>query len=328
MAGYEKINNVKSFLKSERTVEQIAEYIGRGNRTVFRYLELLRNEKCGLRSRKFCGQTFFTIQTEEKTSFNQDAVKQLERIKRNMSENSSADVKNRKLVDKLIEALRVTNPDEFKPEAITTDRDLVLDYGPFSDNKIQDSLVNKLLDAIHKNLKVKINYRHSTANDKVESLELNPVKVVMRIDTLYLIAADDESAENFLYKNYLVENIQSVTVMNVPVVSNLKFDLQAHYKYTFGKYTNQNLMPENITLMIKPESAWLTTQFKKSHFSPAVNVYKDKNKNDLVDMKIRVTPDFKSWLLGILPDVQIIKPESLKKDMMALLKKTLDEMQA
>jgi len=325
MAGYEKINNVKSFLKSERTVEQIAEYIGRGNRTVFRYLQLLRDEKCGLRSRKSCGQTFFTIQTEEKTSFNQDAVKQLEKIKRNMSETSPSDMKNRKLVDKLIEAMRVTDPDDFKPEAISTDRDLVLDYGPFCDNKIQDAIVNRLLDAIHKNLKVKINYRHSTASDKTEVLEVSPVKVILRIDTVYLIAADSSFEEKEIFKNYLVENIQSVVVTNTPVIPNLKFDPQIHYRYTFGKYTQQ-IPPEEITLMIKPESAWLTTQFKKSHFSPPVNVYKDKNKNDLVDLKIRVTPDFKSWLMGVLPDVQIVKPESLKKEMKSLLKKTLEEM--
>ena len=141
MAGYEKINTVKDLLKKEMTVNQLAVAIGRGPRTVFRYLELLRNENCGLRSHKKDGETVWVIQPEERTNFNQDIVKQLEKIKKNSSDSSPADMKNRKLLDKLIESLQVTNPDEFKPEAITTDRDLVLDYGPFSDEKLQDAIV-------------------------------------------------------------------------------------------------------------------------------------------------------------------------------------------
>lgn len=325
MAGYMNINKVKDFLKSERTVDQIAEYIGRGNRTVFRYLQLLREEKCGLRSRKVENQTFFTIQPEEKASFNQETIKQLERIKKNMSDLTPSDLKNRKLVDKLIETMRVTDPDEFKPEAVSTDRDIILDYGPFCDNKIQDSMVNKILDAIHRGLKIKISYKRSTTSDKVETLELSPVKVILRIDTMYLVAADDSFVEDQVFKNFLVENIQSIIVTNNPVIPNLKFDPQIHYRYTFGKYTSM-VVPEEITLLIKPESAWLTTQFEKSHFSPPAVVRKDRNKNDLVDLKIRITPDFKSWLMGVLPHVQILKPESLKKEMKAMLKKTLDEM--
>ena len=62
MAGYQKINTVKDLLKKEMTVNQLAEAIGRGPRTVFRYLELLRNENCGLHSHKKNGETVWVIQ--------------------------------------------------------------------------------------------------------------------------------------------------------------------------------------------------------------------------------------------------------------------------
>ena len=76
MAGYEKISTVKDLLKQEMTVSQLAVALGRGPRTVFRYLELLRNENCGLRSHKKNGETVWVIQSEEKTNFNQEIVKQ------------------------------------------------------------------------------------------------------------------------------------------------------------------------------------------------------------------------------------------------------------
>lgn len=323
MAGYEKINTVKELLKREMTVNQLAAAIGRGPRTVFRYLNLLRSENCGLHTKKHDGETFFVIQTEEKVSFNQAVVRQLEKIKKNMSENSSSDIKNRKLLDKLVEALQVTDPDEFKPEAITTDRDLVLDYGPFSDNKIQDVMVNKILDAIHKKLRIRITYAHTREDKGTEAIEVSPVKVIMRMDTTYLIAADETFEQNGIFKNYLVEHISNVTILAKPVVEGLLFDPTVHYKYTYGKYTTQDV-PQEVTLLLKKD--WLKAQFEKSHFNPPVTIRKDKNKNCLVDMKIRLTPDFKSWLMGILPDVQIVKPESLKKELKELLKKTLAEM--
>lgn len=322
MAGYEKINTVKDLLKREMTVSQLATAIGRGPRTVFRYLELLRSENCGLHSHKRNGETVWVIQTEEKMNFNQGAVKQLEKIKKNMSEATPANVKNRKLLDKLIEALQTTNPDEFKPEAITTDRDLVLDYGPFSDNKIQDVMVNKLLDAIHKKLKIRVTYSHA-GDKKVETMELSPVKVIMRIDTLYLVAADETYAQKNVFKNYLVENISNVTLTNKPIEDNLVFDAATHYKYTFGKYTKSDPV-QSVSLLIK--DGWLKNQFEKSHFNPPVVLRRDSGKRDVVDMKIRVTPDFKTWLLGMLPHVQILKPESLRDEMKKLLKDTLEEM--
>ena len=148
-AGYEKISEVKALLKEYRTIEEIAASIGRGTRTAFRYIEYLKKENCGLRKGKNDrGQTAFKIQLEEQVSFNQNSVKQLEKIKKNMLGTTPADVKNRKLIDKLIAAMQTTNPDDFKPEAITTDRDLVLDYGPWSDNKIHLSNQKKMMEPI------------------------------------------------------------------------------------------------------------------------------------------------------------------------------------
>ena len=325
-AGYEKINEVKALLKDYRTIEEIATHIGRGTRTAFRYIEYLKKENCGLRKGKnMLNQTAFKIQVDEQVSFNQESVKQLEKIKKNMQGATPADVKNRKLIDKLISAMQTTNPDEFKPEAISTDKDLILDYGPWSDDKIQDNFVNKVLEAIHNGVKIRINYRHATSGKEDMVVEVTPVKVVMRIDTVYIIAADDTFAETNILKMYMLENVSNITVTNKLAQSGIFFDERTYYKFSYGKYIGKDA-PQEISLMIKPGSEWLKTQFEKSHFNPPAIVRKDKNRNDIVDLKLRLTPDFKAWLLGVLPVVKILKPESLKKEMKDLLKKTLSEM--
>ena len=46
----------------------------------------------------------------------------------------------------------------------------------------------------------------------------------------------------------------------------------------------------------------------------------------IVDMKIRVTPDFESWLMGVASDVRILKPASLRETIKQKMKKALADM--
>lgn len=321
--GYEKINLIKGLLKTKMTVEQLASVLGCGTRTVFRHLDVLAKENCGLRkSKEPGGPMYYVIQTNEEVNFNQNIVKQLEKIKKNMSGSNAQDIKNLKLVDKIIEQLGVTNPDDFKPEAITTDPDYILDYGPFSDNKLQSTNINKVLKAIHEQFKVKISYRPSSHAAEPSTFELRPVKIIMRMDTLYLIAADESFEETGVFKNFLFENIISVQETNT-AFQKIAFDAAVHYKYTFGKYTSLAKF-EDVSLLVK--NKWLQTQFERSHFTPEATRRMDRDGNMIVDLKLRLTPDFKTWLLGVSPDVKILKPASLKEEIKEMLKKTLAEM--
>lgn len=322
--GYEKINAIKSKLKVKQTVNSLAYLMGCGPRTIFRHLEVINDENCGLRKFKENGETFYVIQTDKEANFNQDVVKQLEKIKKNLSETSAADIKTTKLLDKLIKVMQTTDPEDFKPDAITTDPDYVLDYGPFSDDKLNSTHVNKVLKAIHEGFAIKIQYSHATDHSAVidENKEVFPVKVIMRMDTLYLIAGEEDDKGNQVFKNYLFEQIKNVQETN-HAVPKFVFDAATHYKYAFGKYTGKD-KPEDITLEIR--NRWLQTQFERSHFNPAISKRYDKNKNMIVDMKLRITPDFVSWLMGVATDVRILKPASLKETVKQKLKDALSEM--
>lgn len=324
--GYEKINAIKNKLKVKQTVNGLAKLMNCGPRTIFRHLEVIGEENCGLRKFKENGETFYIIQTDKEANFNQEVVKQLEKIKKNLPANAAPEIKTVKLLDKVIKTMQTTNPEDFKPEAISTDPDYVLDYGPFSDDKLQDTMVNRVLKAIHEGFAIKIQYCHATEHSGIseEIKEVNPVKVIMRVDTLYLIAGEEDEKGNQTFKNYLFEQIKSVQETN-HAMPKFVFDAATHYKYAFGKYTGTG-KPEDISLEIR--NKWLQTQFERSHFNPEISKRYDKNKNMIVDMKLRITPDFKTWLMGVAGDVRILKPASLKEDVKQLLKKALAEMDA
>ena len=322
--GYEKINAIKNKLKVKQTVNSLAYLMNCGPRTIFRHLEVIANENCGLRKFKENGETFYIIQSDKEVTFNQDVVKQLEKIKKNLPATSAPEIKTVKLLDKLIKTMQTTNPEDFKPDAISTDPDYVLDYGPFSDDKLQDTMVNRVLKAIHDGFAIKIQYSHATNHSSVpEEVKLvNPVKVIMRMDTLYLIAGEEDEKGNQIFKNYLFEQIKNVQETN-RAMPKFVFDAATHYKYAFGKYTGKD-KPEDITLEVR--NKWLQTQFERSHFNPEITRRYDKNKNMIVDMKLRITPDFVSWLMGVATDVRILKPASLKETVKQKLKDALSEM--
>ena len=324
--GYEKINAIKSKLKVKQTVNGLAKLMNCGPRTIFRHLEVISEENCGLRKFKEHGETFYIIQTDKEANFNQEVVKQLEKLKKHLPAKAAPEIKTVKLLDKVIKTMQTTNPEDFKPEAISTDPDYVLDYGPFSDDKLQDTMVNRVLKAIHEGFAIKIQYVHATDHSGIseETKEVNPVKVIMRVDTLYLIAGEEDEKGNQTFKNYLFEQIKSVQETN-HAMPKFIFDATMHYKYAFGKYTSSD-KPEDISLEIR--NKWLQTQFERSHFNPGISKRYDKNKNMIVDMKLRITPDFKTWLKGVAGDVRILKPASLKEEVKQLLKQPLAEMDA
>lgn len=323
--SYQKINDLKAKLKTKMTVKQLAASLGCGTRTIFRHLDVVENEHCGLRKFKEGNETYYIIQTDDKVDFNQDMVKSLERVKKGMSPTDPSDIKSIKLLNKVIGALQFKNPEDFKPEAISMDPDYILDYGPFCDNKLQDTMVNKVLKAIHGGFKIRMNYRHSSKQQNSGWIEVCPVKVVMRMDTLYLIGVE-YGEESKIYKNYLFENIIGIVETNTPFVKD-DFSAKDYYKYTFGKWNSVD-NPQDVSLLIKAESKWLQTQFEKSHFNPAVQMRSDKDKNMIVDMKLRITPDFETWLMGISTEIRILKPASLKESIKEKLKKALAEMDA
>ncbi|MCF0222379.1 MAG: WYL domain-containing protein [Fibrobacter sp.] len=324
--SYQKINDLKAKLKTKMTVNQLADALNCGPRTVFRHLEVVSKENCGLHRFKEDGETYYIIRTEGEANFNQGMVKQLEKIKKAMSPSSPSENKSIKLLDKVIDALQNTNQEDFKPEAVSLDPDYILDYGPFSDHKLQDAMVNKVLKAIHGGFKIRMNYRHSADDSTSGWIEVCPVKIIMRIDTMYLIVLETAEDGSQRYKNYMFENILSVSETNTPFAK-VDFNAMDHYKYTFGKWTSIGPF-EDVSLCIKAEANWLQNQFRKSHFNPEIASRYDKEKNMIVDMKLRITPDFVTWLLGVSTDLRILKPAHLRKTVKEKLQQALSEIEA
>ena len=93
--GYEKINKIKCKLRVPMTVQMLAQAMDCGPRTIFRHLNALEQENCGLHKFKKDGETFYVIQTEQKVDFNQKIVKQLEKLKKDEAKRKEKENRSR-----------------------------------------------------------------------------------------------------------------------------------------------------------------------------------------------------------------------------------------
>ena len=133
-------------------------------------------------------------------------------------------------------------------------------------------------------------------------------------DEKYYLVAYDEGAEKI--KNFRVDKMQDVTVINEPRVANElvdKFDPAAYSKKIFGMYGG---VEELVTLECREHLAGPVIDrfgteplFTKTDFGFKLSV------------RVMVSPTFFSWVLGFCEDMRIIAPESVKEEFKRNLQK-------
>jgi len=324
MAGkstYKKLNELKNRLldyKHPATVQELAEFMDCNTRTIFRHLNTLEIENCGLKKTKDSPYRYYLLPTQPKRP--ESLIKGLESINELLT--ASAEVTYAKLLRKVISHFKGNDEDmEFVNGGINLDEDFIVDLGPFSEfdpksrnYEAQEHNVDKFLDAIKKRIQLNVTYE-TAYSGTVQEMCIKPMKLILRIGTLYLACLNEANETKLL----AVRRIKRFSTTG-KYFAEIPFDAKEYYKYCYGKFgssSESNFPKIKFTLAVK--SPWLQTQINESHFNPPVKI---KKQNPMtVEFVLYDTPDMRSWLLSILPDVEIIEPQKLKDSMKELLKK-------
>lgn len=313
---YEKLTQLKMRLSPPNkpaTLRELADYMGRDQRTIYRYIETLEAENCGLKQEKKTKRFFIQA----------SAVKRPEAIIRGLKSalkvlDSVGTTAHGKNVKKAIEYLcgDETVDSETMSHAISVDNDFIVDLGPFSEYSenmsFREAEIDKMLEAIKSRARLLITYLPAKEGDPEEKLDVNPLKLVLRIDTLYLIAVSDGIVKHFAVRR--IKNFRRTGGFFPP----MDFDYRNLYRNCFGKFSGASY--SKIKLVMDVKSPWLVKQFREAHFNPPVKIRKQDPMT--VELNVYDTPDFEAWLLGVLPDVKIREPESLKEKLREKLKES------
>lgn len=318
---YEKLTRIKARLSPPNqpaSLAELAEYMDCNERSVYRYIDVLRAENCGLKQEKHSPRRYFIQPPAAKRP---EAIIRGLKSAQKVLERAGVSAVQGKNIERAIHHLSGESIPETEVvnHAMNVDEDFIFDLGPFSEydenRPNRDSNVDKLLDAIKMRAKLMVTYT-AAHNAQEEKMEICPLKLILRIDTLYLVTRLNEQIKLLAVRR--IKNFHKTGAYFPP----FEFDYKNLYLNCFGKFSgiSSSMNYAKIKLVMTVEDPWLQAQFYESHFNPPVKIRQQKPM--VVELNLFDTPDLKSWLLGILPSVKIQGPASLKKELRELLKKS------
>lgn len=166
------------------------------------------------------------------------------------------------------------------------------------------SLFVKIIQAINKKELVQISYLKD--NSKEENIKiLTPLLLNRTGRNLYLLAFESDNEEEV--RVYLLEKIKSIEFLKRKTSIKKIPDISELFKYNWGIYTGGDI--ENVILKFHKE---VSNRIKNKFFieSQQIMEYDD---GCVLEMKVKISEELISWIMGWGNLVEVIEPLSLKE---------------
>lgn len=174
----------------------------------------------------------------------------------------------------------------------------------------REPLVRTISIAWKERRRIRVRYRK--LNGEATIRVLDPLGLVLRGDHVLLIARDAQRA----IRRYRLDRVLAVTALKErfsrPPAETVARDL-AH---RWGIWIDEQAQPEQVRLRVRDGFAVLVQHFRL-HASQELGP--DRDGWQEVTFHLCVCPEFKSWILGLLPHVQIVEPEGLRTELRSIV---------
>lgn len=313
---YDKLNRLKECLASGPvTVQELCVSTGCNQRTLYRHLESLEAANCGLRKQKAEGKVCRYFIEASAPSVPPALVSGLQKMQKELA--FGGNHRHAKIIPSVLAYLQPEKPAGTLPEAITLDSRFELDHGPLSEYASSADKVERLLAAVHTGKVLSIQYEHRDGS--MERIEFQPYHVVLRVGRLYLLGARE--GKNTV--ECLVVGRVKMSTATARFFTRPDFDVQEYYKYCFGQWVPRQKGEKPLTIVLAPRNAWGRLLFAESHFNPPAKI-RDTREGVRVELKLYNTPDLRKWLLGLMPEVEVLEPAGLRQELRKLAKEAFD----
>lgn len=312
MANYSKIKKLKNYLRQSRNLEDIANHLNVSSRTAYRYIDILKDEL--ILDESTSDNKLYKVKSEKNTLLSHNELKTLEGTIQQLSD--QGDLESSKQMSELVKRLqKAENNNSTELNLLGPNKYFEIINSPFSSNRLstQSKSVKTLQRAMENFQTVKIRYHSLSQYEKGKEGKLSevaPYKIVLRSGRLYLIAKPTDLLAKDSARIYLFSRIRQIqsTSNYFTQISKLKID--DFYKYTFGQWAAHNEEPQKITL--HTQEVWLKRHIEESHFNPKANIIADPQGGWNIQLKLYITQDFVSWIVGNTPEIFVKEPEALR----------------
>lgn len=309
----EKIKHLESLFLNGKvlTLSDIAEELAIEIRSAFRYL--IRLEKMGYTIQSNLQMHSRTkeywIDGQQKST----PISLVERLRKMDIDLTLGGT--RKYHKLLLETIEYCDPNQEVKSAQNTLGDVEpyfhVDHGPLSEQipatGKRDQIIDHLLEAIRYQCVLQIQYLHA-GQSQPSSMMCEPYFLSLRVGKLYLLCKVLDKESNDKMQILVFRRIRMVTKTSKVFTRNAKLLADDFYQHCFGQWVPRQ--KEKVeTIQLRPITSWTKDFLSETHFEPPLRF---NEKGDAI-LQLYITPDLENWILGLLPDVQILGPESLKK---------------
>jgi len=302
---YEKLNRLKTRLQAgPATVQELCASTGCNTRTLYRHLEALENDGVGLRKIKGDGRERRYYIEPEVPAVPPVLLQGLQKMQKELA--SGGNHRHAKIIPSVLNYLQPEKPIGTVPEAITLDPCFELDHGPLSEFASSEDKVEKLLIAIHARKVLNLAYAHRDGN--IEKIDFQPWHVVLRVGRLYLLGAREGKST---VESLVVSRIKMSTATSRYFVRP-EFDVREYYRYCFGQWVPRQKGVKPLQIVLAPRDAWGQILFSESNFNPPAKI-RTTREGVRIELKLYDTPDLRKWLLGLIPEIDVLEPISLRE---------------
>ena len=137
-------------------------------------------------------------------------------------------------------------------------------------------------------------------------------------ENYYMIAYDSQEGK---IKHYRVDKMQKISLIDEKRDGDelfRNFDMALYSKKTFGMFGG---IEESVTLRCKNRLAGVVID----RFGEDVTFLKSDNEHFEVHVKVHVSPLFFGWVLNFGDGIEIVSPDSVRREFLELITKTLEQ---
>lgn len=178
-------------------------------------------------------------------------------------------------------------------------------------NKTLSIFVN-IIKAINEKLEIQVDFRIPSSSDDLKKV-LSPVYLLPAQKSFYMIAYD-----NHELKFYRIETINGIKILRTKQVKDAP-EISEIFKNSWGIYTGG----EEMEVKLKFASGW--DEYLEHKFWIENQKISYVNDGVILDIKVKQSYEFISWVMGWGDEVEILSPLKLKREVISRAKSILDK---
>ena len=186
-----------------------------------------------------------------------------------------------------------------------------------SSKPVPNTFLENIRKAIRDQKVIKIEYFRDSS-EGVLAITLHPYGLIVYENGFYVIGYSEEVQDMRTYK---LQRMQSVELTKKMFKKPEDFSLEKCTKGSFGIFYDKNKKPFTVRCEFR---GWAARIVREQRWHRTQVIEKEEGDMILASFLLNTTEEFKRWVLGFGPLAKVVEPGNLKKEIIDLYKRSLE----